>query len=115
MSAHNQEKRPYTTPQMRAARLRFPNWTRFSGGRAGLIVVSSSTAFLPVPRLAAYAASKAFALSLAEALAAELTGRPVDVLVLCPTATRSRFAERSGFGRTPPLAQSPAHVARRAL
>jgi len=86
-----------------------------SGERSGLIVVSSSTAFLPVPRLAAYAASKAFALSLAEALAAELTGRPVDVLALCPTATRSRFAERSGFGRTPPLAQSPAHVARRAL
>ena len=86
-----------------------------SGERSGLIVVSSSTAFLPVPRLAAYAASKAFALSLAEALAAELTGRPVDVLALCPTATRSRFAERSGFGRIPPLAQSPAHVARRAL
>jgi uncharacterized protein len=86
-----------------------------SGGRAGLIVVSSSTAFLPVSRLAVYAASKAFALSLTEALAAELTGRPVDVLALCPTATRSRFAERSGFGRMPPLAQSPVHVAHRAL
>ena len=42
--------------------------------RAGLIIVSSNTAFLPVPRLAAYAASKAFDLSLAEALAAELAG-----------------------------------------
>ncbi len=85
------------------------------GRRAGLIVVSSGAAFLPVPRLAAYAASKAFDLSLTEALGAELTGRPVDVLALCPTATRSRFAERSGFGRNPPGAQNPAHVARRAF
>jgi uncharacterized protein len=85
------------------------------GRRAGLVVVSSGAAFLPVPRLAAYAASKAFALSLAEALGAELAGRPVDVLALCPTATRSRFAERSGFGATPPGAQDPAHVARAAL
>ncbi|MBV9539209.1 MAG: SDR family NAD(P)-dependent oxidoreductase [Acidisphaera sp.] len=83
--------------------------------RAGAIVVSSSAAFLPVPRLAAYAASKAFDLALAEALAAELAGRPVDILALCPTATRSSFAERSGYGRMPPLAQSPRHVARRAL
>jgi uncharacterized protein len=64
--------------------------------RAGLIVVSSNTAFLPVPRLATYAASKAFDLSLAEALAAELAAEPVDVLALCPTATRTRFAARSG-------------------
>jgi len=85
------------------------------GSRAGLIVVSSNAGFLPVPRLAAYAASKAFDLSLAEALGAELTGRPIDVLALCPTTTRSRFAERSGFGRTPPGAQSPGHVARAAL
>ncbi len=85
------------------------------GERAGLIVVSSGVAFLPVPRLAAYAATKAFDLSLTEALAAELSGRPIDVLALCPTATRSRFAERSGFGRNLPGAQDPAHVARRAL
>ena len=85
------------------------------GGRAGLIIVSSGAAFLPVPRLAAYAASKAFDLSLTEALGAELTSWPVDVLALCPTTTRSRFAERSGFGANPPGAQNPAHVARSAL
>ena len=86
-----------------------------SRGRAGLIVVSSNTAFLPVPRLATYAATKAFDLSLAEAIGAELTNRPVDVLALCPTATRSRFAPRSGFGRNLPGAQNPRHVARSAL
>ena len=83
--------------------------------RAGLIVVSSGLGFVPTPRLATYAATKAFDLSLTEALAAELSSRPVDILALCPTATRSRFAERSGFGRNLPGAQDPAHVARRAL
>jgi uncharacterized protein len=83
--------------------------------RAGLILVSSVAAFLPVPRLAAYAASKAFDLSLAESLSAELSGQPVDVLALCPTATRSRFGERSGFGRSFPGAQDPSHVARAGL
>jgi short-subunit dehydrogenase len=88
---------------------------RTANSRSGLIVVSSGAAFLPVPQLAAYAASKAFDLSLTEALGAELTGDPIDVLALCPTMTRSRFAERSGFGRNLPGAQSPAHVARSAL
>jgi uncharacterized protein len=85
------------------------------GGRAGLIVVSSNAAFLPVPRLATYAATKAFDLSLAEALAAELDGEPVDVLALCPTATRTRFSQRSGFGGNLPGAEDPADVAAAAL
>jgi short-subunit dehydrogenase len=88
---------------------------RRAGRRGGVIIVSSNTAFAPVPRLATYAASKAFALSLAEALAAELTAEPVDVLALCPTATRSRFAERAGWGSEIPGAQSPRHVANAAL
>lgn len=88
---------------------------RARGGRAGVIVTSSEVAFFPVPRLATYAASKAFDLSLAEALAAELTHEPVDVLALCPTATRTRFAERSGFGANLPGAQHPSDVARAAL
>ncbi len=86
-----------------------------AGRRAGLIVVSSGAAFLPIPRFAAYAASKAFDLSLTEALAAELAGRRIDVLALCPTATRSRFGERAGFGGNFPGAQHPDHVARSAL
>ncbi|MGK7870818.1 SDR family NAD(P)-dependent oxidoreductase [Falsiroseomonas sp. E2-1-a20] len=88
---------------------------RTAGRRTGVIVVSSNTAFAPVPRLAAYAASKAFDLSLAEALAAELATEPVDVLALCPTATQSRFADRAGWGRGIPGAQSPRHVAGAAL
>ncbi len=89
---------------------------RAAGRRAGLIIVSSGVAFLPVPGLAVYAASKAFDLSLAEALAAELVREPVDVLALCPTATRSRFAARSGWvGGSLPGAQGASYVARAAL
>jgi short-subunit dehydrogenase len=78
-------------------------------------VVASGAAFLPVPNLAVYAASKAFGLSLAEALAAELVREPIDVLALCPTATRSRFAERAGYRGSIASAQDPGHVARAAL
>jgi hypothetical protein len=67
------------------------------GGRAGVIVVCSISAFLPIPRLATYAASKAFDLHYAEALAAELEGRPCDVVALCPGFTRTKFGERSGM------------------
>lgn len=88
---------------------------RGSGTRAGVIVTASGVGFFPVPNLATYAASKAFDLSLTEALAAELSRDPIDVLALCPTATRTGFAERSGFGRNLPGAQSPAAVARAAL
>ncbi len=84
--------------------------------RAGVVVVSSISAFLPVPRLATYAASKAFNLHYAEALAADLEGQPVDVLALCPGFTKTKFGDRSGmkpwmFHR----AATPERVAKAAL
>ncbi|MCP5365165.1 MAG: SDR family NAD(P)-dependent oxidoreductase [Hyphomicrobiales bacterium] len=89
---------------------------RNRGRRAGLIIVSSTAAFVPVPFLATYGASKAFELHFAEALAEELRGEPVDVLVLCPGATRTDFALRAGFHSGPiPGARDPRYVAREAL
>ena len=89
---------------------------RAAGERAGMILVASSTAFTPVPYLATYAASKAFDLSFGEALAEELRGEPIDLLTLCPGATRTRFAERAGYaGGQFPGAASPARVAREGL
>jgi short-subunit dehydrogenase len=84
--------------------------------RAGVIVVSSISAFLPVSRLATYAASKAFDLHYAEALAADLEGQNCDVLALCPGFTKTRFGERSGM--KPWMfhaAATPEEVARAAL
>lgn len=90
-----------------------------AGRRAGLIVVSSTVGHVPVPYLATYAATKAFDLSLAEGLAEELADRPIDILALCPGATRTAFQQRAGmperlFGRAEP-AESVARKALRAL
>jgi short-subunit dehydrogenase len=82
------------------------------GRRAGLINVASSLAFAPAPTFAVYAASKAYLLSLTEALAAELASEPVDVLALCPGPVRTEFGRRAGFGREIPGAMTPAAVAR---
>jgi uncharacterized protein len=89
---------------------------RSAGRRAGLMIVSSEAAFAPLPYFATYAASKAFDLVLAEGLAEELQGEPVDVLALCPGATRTEFGARAGFARgNLPGAADPASVAAEAL
>lgn len=84
--------------------------------RAGIINMSSSTAFFPVPTLATYAASKAFLLSFGESLAAELSDKPVDVLTACPGAVRTEFGQRAGFrAGSLPGAMSPETVAKQTL
>lgn len=88
---------------------------RRNGRRAGVIVVSSTAAFAPVPYFATYAATKAFDLHYGEALAEELRGEPVDVLVLCPGATRTAFGSRAGYDGGIPGAADPAEVAAQAL
>ncbi len=62
---------------------------RRDGRGAGVIIVSSTAAFAPVPFFATYAASKTFDLHYGEALAEELRGEPVSVLVVCPGATNT--------------------------
>lgn len=89
---------------------------RSTGGRAGIIIVASTAAFTSVPYFATYAASKAFDLSFAEALGEEMRGEPVDVLALCPGATRTGFGGSAGFtGMDLPGAADPRTVARQAL
>lgn len=84
--------------------------------RAGLINVSSTLAFQPTPFLATYAATKAFVFMYTQALAAELKREPIDVLTLCPGATRTAFGARAGFALGAlPGADDPAAVARQAL
>jgi short-subunit dehydrogenase len=86
------------------------------GQRAGLINLSSTLAFAPVPDVSIYAASKAFLLAFTEAVAAELAGRPVDVLAVCPGPVRTDIYRRAGFPGGPPFfAYSAEQVARRAL
>lgn len=60
------------------------------GGR--VLNVASTAAFMPGPNMAVYHATKAYLLSLSEAVAEELKDSPVTVTALCPGATRTNFA-----------------------
>jgi hypothetical protein len=73
------------------ARAMIPGMVRRGHGR--VMLVSSTAAFVPGPNMAAYCASKAYVLSLGEAIARELRRTGVTVTTLCPGATRSGFAE----------------------
>jgi hypothetical protein len=70
---------------------------RSANTRAGVITLASTAAFAPVPNFAVYAASKAFVLTLTEALAAELASEPIDILCACPGATRTDFGKSAKF------------------
>ncbi len=59
--------------------------------RGGIIFVSSISGFIGTPFEAHYAASKAYELFLTESLRYELKQHGVDVLALCPGATKSEF------------------------
>src|SRR5947208_7706095 len=61
--------------------------------RGGILNVSSSAGFLPIPGDAVYAATKAYVTSFSEALRAELRGTGVSVCALCPGPVQTEFQE----------------------
>jgi uncharacterized protein len=81
-------------------------------GAGGIINVASLAAFQPVPRVATYAATKAFVLSLSQAVWAESRAAGVRVVALCPGRTPTEFQRIAGTG-TPhgsPGVLAPAEV-----
>jgi hypothetical protein len=69
------------------------------GRKSGAILnVASTAAFQPGPKMAVYFATKAFVLSLTEALHEELKPHGIRVTCLCPGPTRTEFGEVAGFG-----------------
>jgi hypothetical protein len=66
-------------------------------GRGEIINVVSMAAFQPTPYITVYGATKAFLLSLSEALAGECLGTPIRILALCPGATRTDFFRAAGL------------------
>src|SRR5579864_312631 len=65
-------------------------------GRGRVMLVASVAGFQPGPHMAAYFASKAYVLSLGEAMAYELRGTGVSVTALCPGATATNFFTAAG-------------------
>lgn len=85
-------------------------------GRGGILNVASLGGYVPGPYQAAYYASKAYVISLTEAIAAETAGEGVRVCVLAPGPVNTRFHARMGaetaFYRTFIVPASARSVAR---
>ena len=64
--------------------------------RGGVLNVASTASFQPGPLMALYYATKAFVLSLSEAIAEEIRGSGVNITVLCPGPTATNFNEVAG-------------------
>lgn len=70
--------------------------------RGGILNVSSSAGFLPIPGSAVYAATKAYVTSFSEALRAELRGTGVSVCAVCPGPVVTEFQQVAVRGDVEP-------------
>jgi short-subunit dehydrogenase len=83
--------------------------------RGGTLNVASVASFMPGPGMAVYHATKAYVLSLSEALSRELAPQGVRVTALCPGPVTTEFQDRAGIpkGKMPAILRlSAAEVAR---
>lgn len=79
--------------------------------RGAILNVSSSAGFLPIPKTAVYAASKAYVNSFSEALRMELRGSGITVTTLCPGPVHTEFADvAQRTGKRKERAPAIAHV-----
>ena len=85
--------------------------------RGFLLNVASTAAFQAGPNMAVYYATKAFVLSLTEALHQETKGTGVHVTALCPGPTATEFFDVAGAGegRLAKMAVDPVAVVRARL
>ncbi len=80
-------------------------------GHGKILNVSATTAFVPDPFFNVYGPSKAFVLSLTEAMRGELKGTGVSVTALCPGPVHTNWAPNAGKSY-PAFAADPAKVAK---
>jgi short-subunit dehydrogenase len=83
-------------------------------GRGRVLNVASVSGFMPVPRQATYAASKAFVLTFTESLTLDLHGTGVTATALCPGPVKTEF-EGIIEGLPERLYVEPERVAREAI
>lgn len=81
----------------RMMRLALPDMT--ARGRGGILNVASLGGYVPGPYQAAYYASKAYVISLTEAVAAECAGSGVRIAVLAPGPVETTFHAAMGAER----------------
>lgn len=84
-------------------------------GRGGIVLMSSLAGYQGTPRIAAYAASKAFNIVLGEGLWSELKPHGVDVVVCSAGAVRTPAYAATHSGRDAPGALEARAVAEQAL
>ncbi len=82
-------------------------WLR-ENGRGHIMNMASVASFQPGPLMATYYASKAYVLSLSEALHNESRGSGVTVTAVCPGPTRTGFARAAGLPPNAPAGGAPA-------
>lgn len=66
-------------------------------GRGGILNVGSLAGFQPGPNLAVYYATKAYVLSLTEAISEEITNPNIKISCLAPGPVRTEFGEKSAL------------------
>jgi hypothetical protein len=78
----------------------------------GIINISSTASFQPIPYTSVYAATKAYVTSFSMGLAEEVGAYGVRVLALCPGGTATNFFDASQYGKRdlPGGLQSPEEV-----
>ncbi|MEM6374289.1 MAG: SDR family oxidoreductase [Pseudomonadota bacterium] len=79
----------------RLMKLAIPHMKGLEKGR--ILNVASIAGFAPGPGMAVYCATKAYVLSLSEAVGEELAGSNVTVTALCPGTTATNFFEDAGM------------------
>lgn len=65
--------------------------------RGAILNISSFSALLPGPRMATYAATKAYVTSFTESIHQELRGSGISVTAMHPGFTRTEFQQRAGM------------------
>jgi short-subunit dehydrogenase len=65
--------------------------------RGAILNVASGAAWIPTPKMAVYAATKAYVVHFTQALAEEARADGVTVSVVCPGFTRTEFQERASY------------------
>jgi short-subunit dehydrogenase len=63
-------------------------------GKGTVINLASGASYIPIPYWAVYAASKAYVLSFTESLSYEYSDKGIRCLVVCPSATQTKFMDQ---------------------